>query len=86
MFQMLGVFAESEREIIAERIHTGLAPAREQGTKSGKPIAAAWFNASACLGPDPTAATPLCFLNPLTRPPPFHVAVHQQFVSAMGGV
>ncbi len=38
MFQMLGVFAEFEREIIAERIHAGLARAREQGTKSGKPI------------------------------------------------
>ncbi len=38
MFQMLGVFAEFEREIIVERSHTGLARAREQGTKSGKPI------------------------------------------------
>ncbi len=38
MFQMLGVFAEFEREIITERIHAGLARAREQGTKSGKPI------------------------------------------------
>ncbi len=38
MFQMLGVFAEFEREIIAERIHAGLARAREQGAKSGKPI------------------------------------------------
>ncbi len=38
MFQMLGVFAEFEREIIAERIHAGLARAREQGTRSGKPI------------------------------------------------
>ncbi len=38
MFQMLGVFAEFEREIIAERIHAGLARAREQGTKSGMPI------------------------------------------------
>ncbi len=38
MFQMLAVFAEFEREIIAERIHAGLARAREQGTKSGKPI------------------------------------------------
>ncbi len=32
------MFAEFEREIIAERIHAGLARAREQGTKSGKPI------------------------------------------------
>ena len=38
MFGMLGVFAEFEREIIAERIHAGLARAREQGTKSGMPI------------------------------------------------
>jgi DNA invertase Pin-like site-specific DNA recombinase len=38
MFQMLGVFTEFEREIIAERIHAGLARAKEQGTKSGKPI------------------------------------------------
>ncbi len=38
MFGMLGVFAEFEREIIAERIHAGLARAREQGTKSGNPI------------------------------------------------
>ncbi len=38
MFQMLGVFAKFEREIIAERIHAGLARAREQGTKSGNPI------------------------------------------------
>jgi DNA invertase Pin-like site-specific DNA recombinase len=30
MFQMLGVFAEFEREIIAERIHAGLARAREE--------------------------------------------------------
>ena len=32
------MFAEFEREIIAERIHAGLARAREQGTKSGNPI------------------------------------------------
>ncbi len=38
MFGMLGVFAEFEREIIAERIHAGLARAREQGTKSDMPI------------------------------------------------
>lgn len=38
MFGMLGVFAEFEREIIAERINAGLARSREQGTKSGKPI------------------------------------------------
>src|SRR5215472_5327851 len=38
LFQMLGVFAEFERTIIQERIHAGLARAREKGTKSGKPI------------------------------------------------
>ena len=38
LFQMLGVFAEFEREIIRERINAGLARARLQGTKSGKPI------------------------------------------------
>lgn len=38
MFQMLGVFAEFEREIIAERIHAGLARAKEEGTRSGKAI------------------------------------------------
>jgi DNA invertase Pin-like site-specific DNA recombinase len=38
LFQMLGVFAEFEREIIRERIHAGLARARKFGTKSGKPI------------------------------------------------
>jgi len=35
---MLGVFAEFERAIIQERIHAGLARAREKGTKSGKTI------------------------------------------------
>jgi DNA invertase Pin-like site-specific DNA recombinase len=38
LFQMLGVFAEFERAIIQERIHAGLARARERGTKSGRPI------------------------------------------------
>ena len=38
LFQMLGVFAEFERAIIQERIHAGLARAREKGTKSGKSI------------------------------------------------
>jgi DNA invertase Pin-like site-specific DNA recombinase len=36
---MLGVFAEFERVIIIqERIHAGLARAREKGTKSGRAI------------------------------------------------
>jgi DNA invertase Pin-like site-specific DNA recombinase len=38
LFQMLGVFAEFERALIQERIHAGLVRAREQGTRSGKPI------------------------------------------------
>ena len=38
LFQMLVVFAEFERAIIQERIHAGLARAREKGTKSGKSI------------------------------------------------
>ena len=38
MFQMMGVFAEFEREMIRERINAGLARAREQGTKTGAPI------------------------------------------------
>jgi DNA invertase Pin-like site-specific DNA recombinase len=36
LFQMLGVFAEFERSIIAERIAAGIARARANGTKSGK--------------------------------------------------
>jgi DNA invertase Pin-like site-specific DNA recombinase len=38
LFQMLGVFAEFERAILRERIHAGIARARRNGTKSGKPI------------------------------------------------
>jgi DNA invertase Pin-like site-specific DNA recombinase len=38
LFQMLGVFAEFEAAIIQERIHAGIARAKAQGTKSGKPI------------------------------------------------
>jgi DNA invertase Pin-like site-specific DNA recombinase len=38
MFQMLGVFAEFERAIIQERVHAGIARARKNGTKSGRPI------------------------------------------------
>ena len=36
LFQMLGVFAEFEREMIRERVCAGLARARKYGTKSGK--------------------------------------------------
>jgi DNA invertase Pin-like site-specific DNA recombinase len=46
LFQMLGVFAEFERAIIQERIHAGLARAREKGTKSGKPIGRAKIDAT----------------------------------------
>jgi DNA invertase Pin-like site-specific DNA recombinase len=35
---MMGVFAEFERAMIQERVRAGLARARTQGTKSGKPI------------------------------------------------
>ena len=37
MFQMLGVFAEFERAMIRERINAGLARARAQGKKLGRP-------------------------------------------------
>ena len=46
LFQMLGVFAEFERAIIQERIHAGLARARDKGTKSGKPIGRARIGAA----------------------------------------
>lgn len=38
MFQMLGVFSEFERSMIVERVRSGMARARQQGTKSGKAI------------------------------------------------
>ena len=37
MFQMMGVFAEFERSIIAERVRAGLARARDEGTQLGRP-------------------------------------------------
>lgn len=37
MFQMLGVFAEFERALIRERVLAGLARARSQGKKLGRP-------------------------------------------------
>jgi DNA invertase Pin-like site-specific DNA recombinase len=37
MFQMLGVFAEFERQIIIERTNAGLARARAQGKRLGRP-------------------------------------------------
>src|SRR6266436_1812994 len=37
MFQMLGVFAEFERGLIRERVNAGLARARAQGRRLGRP-------------------------------------------------
>jgi DNA invertase Pin-like site-specific DNA recombinase len=38
LYQMLGVFAELEREMIVARVNAGLARAKANGTKSGKAI------------------------------------------------
>ncbi len=38
MFGMLGVFAEFEREMIAERVRAGIENAKAKGTRSGKPF------------------------------------------------
>ena len=37
MFQMMGVFAEMERALIVERVNAGLARARAQGKRLGRP-------------------------------------------------
>jgi DNA invertase Pin-like site-specific DNA recombinase len=37
MFQMMGVFAEFERAMIQERVRAGIARARAQGTRLGRP-------------------------------------------------
>jgi DNA invertase Pin-like site-specific DNA recombinase len=37
MFQMMGVFAEFERSMIRERVLSGLARAKEQGIRLGRP-------------------------------------------------
>src|SRR6201982_2486355 len=37
MFQMMGVFAEFERSMIQERVRAGLAQAKEEGTRLGRP-------------------------------------------------
>src|SRR6516162_8704536 len=37
MFQMMGVFAEFERAMIAERVRAGLARARNEGKRLGRP-------------------------------------------------
>src|SRR3954449_13340309 len=41
MYQMLGVFAELERQIIRERVMAGLARAKADGTRLGRPAAIA---------------------------------------------
>jgi DNA invertase Pin-like site-specific DNA recombinase len=38
MFGMLGVFAEFERSMIQERVRSGLARARSQGKRLGRPM------------------------------------------------
>jgi DNA invertase Pin-like site-specific DNA recombinase len=38
LFQMIGVFSELERKMIVARVRSGIARAKAQGTKSGKPI------------------------------------------------
>jgi DNA invertase Pin-like site-specific DNA recombinase len=37
MFQMMGVFAEFERAMIQERVRAGLARAKEEGKRLGRP-------------------------------------------------
>ena len=37
LFQMMGVFAEFERAMIQERVHAGLARARAEGKRLGRP-------------------------------------------------
>ncbi len=39
LFQMMGVFAESERSMISERVKAGLARTKAKGTKLGRPKA-----------------------------------------------
>jgi len=41
MFQMMGVFAEFERAMIQERVRAGLARARSEGKRLGRPPIAA---------------------------------------------
>lgn len=41
MFQMMGVFAEFERALIVERVKSGLARARSQGKRFGRPVLSA---------------------------------------------
>ena len=37
MFQMMGVFAEFERSMVQERVRAGLARARSEGKRLGRP-------------------------------------------------
>ncbi|HEX4080091.1 MAG TPA: recombinase family protein [Rhizomicrobium sp.] len=41
MFQMIGVFAEFERAMIVERVKSGLARARNEGKRLGRPLLSA---------------------------------------------
>jgi DNA invertase Pin-like site-specific DNA recombinase len=41
MFQMMGVFAEFERAMIAERVRAGLRRAKDEGKQLGRPRIAA---------------------------------------------
>jgi DNA invertase Pin-like site-specific DNA recombinase len=46
MFQMIGVFAEFERAMVQERVKAGLARARAQGKRLGRPRVTAEGEAS----------------------------------------
>jgi DNA invertase Pin-like site-specific DNA recombinase len=46
LFQMMGVFAEFEREIIRERVCAGLAKARAKGRRLGRPCVSAGVEAA----------------------------------------
>jgi DNA invertase Pin-like site-specific DNA recombinase len=48
MFQMMGVFAEFERAMIAERVRAGLARARSEGKRLGRPPIAATLEKRIC--------------------------------------
>lgn len=41
MLKMMGVFAEMERNIISERVKSGMANAKEKGAKIGRPVVTA---------------------------------------------
>jgi DNA invertase Pin-like site-specific DNA recombinase len=48
LFQMMGVFAEFEREIIRERVCAGLEKARAKGRRLGRPTVSASVEADIC--------------------------------------